>query len=206
MTAAYLDAASGAAVPGGLAVTARNAAQWETITAMARRGVSSPLTSSAGRLFDAVAALVGVRDAISYEGQAAVELEQLADLSELSGYQVPVLTASDQVIVDGPALVRSAALDLAAGVAPALISARFHHGVTAATAATCAAVRERSGLDTVALSGGVFQNQLLATGVIAGLEAAGFRVLTHRRVPCNDGGISFGQAAVAAATDRLGQR
>jgi hydrogenase maturation protein HypF len=104
--------------------------------------------------------------------------------------------------VAGSDLVRAAAEDLAAGVARSVIAARFHNGVTALIADCCLLLRERHGLNTVALSGGVFQNLLLLNGVVGRLEARGFDVLLHSRVPCNDGGISLGQAVVAAARDR----
>ena len=104
------------------------------------------------------------------------------------------------LLVRGPDLIRAAAGDLAAGTAPAVIAARFHNGVAAAIVAVCERLRDGHGLGTVALSGGVFQNLLLTARAVAGLTDRGFRVLVHARVPCNDGGISFGQAAVAAAT------
>ena len=165
---------------------------------MARRQVNSPLTSSAGRLFDAVAALLGVRDEINYEGQAAVELEQLADAAERGAYAAAI-TPQQPFLVAGPDLVRAAAGDLAAGVAPGVIAARFHNGVADLIAGGCLLLRERHGLSTVALSGGVFQNLLLLDGTVSRLETHGFAVLVHSRVPCNDGGISLGQAVVAAA-------
>jgi hydrogenase maturation protein HypF len=104
------------------------------------------------------------------------------------------------LIVSGADLIRAAAGDLAAGTAPEVIAARFHNGVAAAIVAVCERLRGDHGLGTVALSGGVFQNLLLTGRVVTGLTDRGFRVLVHARVPCNDGGISFGQAAVAAAT------
>ena len=104
----------------------------------------------------------------------------------------------------GADFVRAAADDLAGGVPREVIAGRFHNGVAAMIEAGCLLLRERHGLDTVALSGGVFQNLLLLERVVRSLEARGFRVLTHSRVPCNDGGISLGQAVVAAARDRLG--
>jgi hydrogenase maturation protein HypF len=197
---------------------------------MARKGVNAPLTSSAGRLFDAVAALLGVRDAINYEGQAAIELEQLADPAERGAYRAavdaenpgkhagrertaapaaeaaagPAPEAGRPFRVRGADQVRAAADDLAAGVPPAVIAARFHNGVAAVVAAACVRIRERHALTTVALSGGVFQNMLLLNQVVTRLESRGFTVLTHSRVPCNDGGISLGQAVIAAARDRLG--
>ena len=202
MAAVYLDAAFPGALPDGLAVAARNSASWADVLAMARRGVNSPLTSSAGRLFDAVAALLGVRDTINYEGQAAVELEQLARVPGMASGYPAQLTPGPPFTVAGCDLVRAAAEDLLAGQPPEVISARFHRGVAELIVAGCQLLRERSGLGTVALSGGVFQNRLLLGTVTSLLEASGFRVLTHSRVPPNDGGISLGQAVVAAARDR----
>jgi hydrogenase maturation protein HypF len=203
MAAAYLDAAYGGAVPPGLAVAERNAGWWREVVAMARRGVNAPATSSAGRLFDAVAALAGVRDTINYEGQAAIELEQRADPAERGSYPVSV-TGGNPLRVRGADLVRAAAEDLLGGAAPGAVAARFHRGVAAAISRVCLLLREDSGLGTVALSGGVFQNLLLLGQVVDLLEKEGFRVLTHARVPPGDGGISLGQAMVAAARDRAG--
>jgi hydrogenase maturation protein HypF len=203
MAAAYLDAAYRSGLPDALAVAARNPRAWTDVLAMARRGVNAPVTSSAGRLFDAVAALLGVRDAINYEGQAAVELEQLADPAERAAYPAAISEGSP-LLVAGADLVRAAAEDLLAGVPPEVIAARVHNGVAAMISRACLLLRERSGLGTVALSGGVFQNLLLLNAAVQLLEHDGFRVLTHTRVPPNDGGISLGQAAVAAARDRGG--
>jgi hydrogenase maturation protein HypF len=201
MAAAYLAASYPDGVPAGLAVMDRNERQWTAVTAMAARGINAPMTSSAGRLFDAVAALLGIRDTINYEGQAAIELEQLADVQERGSY--PARIAGDgELRLAGPELVRAAAEDLRAGIPVPVIAARFHNGVAAAIVTVCARLRERTGLDTVALSGGVFQNLLLTGRVVDGLEDQGFRVLLHSRVPCNDGGISLGQAAVAGARAR----
>jgi hydrogenase maturation protein HypF len=184
-------------------VARRNAERWAAVLSMARRAVNSPLTSSAGRLFDAVAAILGVRDTINYEGQAAIELEQLADPGERAAYPADIEPA-DPFRVRGGDLVRAVAGDLAAGTPRDVIAARFHNGVAAIVAAGCALLRERHGLDTVALSGGVFQNTLLLHQAVWRLEERGFRVLTHSRVPCNDGGISLGQAVAAAARDQAG--
>jgi hydrogenase maturation protein HypF len=202
MAAAYLDAACPDGLPDGLAVVRRNAARWADVLAVARSGLNSPLTSSAGRLFDAAAAVLGVRDVINYEGQAAVELEQLADPAELSGYPAGI-SEGEQVRVAGADLIRAVVDDVRGGTEPAVIAARFHNGVADAITRTCAILRARSGLGVVALSGGVFQNLLLLGRTASRLEADGFRVLLHRRVPPNDGGISLGQVAVAAARDRL---
>jgi hydrogenase maturation protein HypF len=199
MAAAYLDAAFAGGAPGDLDVMRRNQELWPHVLTMARRGVNSPVTSSAGRLFDAVAAILGVRDAINYEGQAAVELEQLADPSERGAYRASV-TGQQPLQIAGADLVRAAVEDLAAGTGRRVIAARFHNGVAGLITDCCLRLRERHGLSTVALSGGVFQNLLLLHAAVGQLEAGGFRVLVHSRVPCNDGGISLGQAVVAAAT------
>ncbi len=199
MAAAYLEAG-----PKGredLDVVRRNAERWPAVASMARRGVNSPLTSSAGRLFDAAAALLGVRDAINYEGQAAVELEQLADPTETGAYPA-ALEAGHPFRLRGADLLHGVIDDLTSRVPAPVIAARFHHGVAALIEAGCVAMRDRYSLGTVALSGGVFQNLLLLDATVSRLEARGFRVLLHSRVPCNDGGISLGQAVVAAARDR----
>jgi hydrogenase maturation protein HypF len=225
MTAAYLDAASGPRTPfgagapkdvrdhgrssdagAGLDVARRNERQWAAVLSMARaaragRGVNAPLTSSAGRLFDAAAALLGVRDAINYEGQAAIELEQLAGPSERRAYRAGI-DPGDPFQARGSDLITAAAADLRAGIPREIIAARFHNAVIALITDGCTLLRDRHGLATVALSGGVFQNLLLAHGAADALEARGFRVLLHSRVPCNDGGISLGQAVIAAARDR----
>jgi len=198
MAAVYLAAAFPDGLPDGLAVAARHQSAWPDVLALARRGINAPVTSSGGRLFDAVAALLGVRDSINYEGQAAVELEQLAVSTPEGGYPARV-TPGPPLTVAGPDLVRAAAEDLLAGVPPAVASARFHHGVAAMIGQVCLRLRESSGLGTVALSGGVFQNLLLLGATVDVLERAGFRVLTHARVPPNDGGVSLGQAVVAGA-------
>jgi hydrogenase maturation protein HypF len=190
MAAVHLTAAYGDDTPDGLDVVARNRDRWDSVLAVAASGVSSPMTSSAGRLFDAVAALVVGRDAVSYEGQAAIELEQLADPTVTDGYPVTSLAGAD--------LVRCVVDDLLAGVPAPVVAARFHNAFAAAAASTAAAVASDAGLSTVALSGGVFQNLLFADRVATDLEARGLTVLVHHRVPCNDGGISLGQAAVAA--------
>jgi hydrogenase maturation protein HypF len=205
MAAAYLDAAFDGAPPEGLDVVRRNATDWPKVRELARKGIHSPLTSSAGRLFDAVAAILGVRDRINYEGQAAVELEQLADVHE-RGWYTSAIEYDSPCRLMGTDLVRAVADDLAAGIPADVISARFHNGVAAAIAAVCVRLRERYGLSTVAMSGGVFQNTLLLGETLRRLEATGFDVLLHSRVPCNDGGISFGQAAVVAALADTGER
>ena len=197
MAAAYLG--DGAPAP----LRARHDEHWDAVVSLSRSGLSSPLTSSAGRLFDAVAALVGVRDTVNYEGQAAIELEQRADPAEAGAYPMAVADGPPLRLA-GHDLVRAVAEDLVARVPVPTIAARFHNGLTAAVVEVCVRLGEAHGLTTVALSGGVFQNLLLLGRVVDGLEGRGLRVLVHSRVPPNDGGISLGQAAVAGARDRRG--
>jgi hydrogenase maturation protein HypF len=150
--------------------------------------VNAPLSSGMGRLFDAAAALLGVRERVTYEGQAAIELEQLAGETSAEPYEWQ--------FGDGTALMRILAEDLAAGRSRAEIAAAFHETIAAAAAAACSEAGEPR---TVALSGGTFQNLRLLSSTRSQLEGAGFRVLAHRLVPPNDGGISYGQVAVAIA-------
>jgi hydrogenase maturation protein HypF len=199
MAAAYLDAVFGDEVPDGLAVLGRHAERWRHVVALARSNL--PLTSSAGRLFDAVAAILGVRDTINYEGQAAIELEQLADPSVVDRYEADV-PASGPYVIAGPSIVAAVVADLLAGVPAATVAGRFHRTLVGAIGLVCDRVRRDTGLDVVALSGGVFQNALLTSWTVADLTARGFGVLTHSRVPTNDGGVSLGQAVVAGALTR----
>jgi hydrogenase maturation protein HypF len=193
MAAAYL----GTEAPKEL--VSRNAEHWDSVLAMLARQVNAPLTSSAGRLFDAVAAILGIRDSINYEGQAAVELEQRADLTEQGSYPATVSTGP-VLQLHGADLVRAVLADLHAGVTPEVIATRFHHGLADAIVRVCLMLRDSTGVSVAALSGGVFQNVLLLERTVAGLERSGFQTLTHSRVPPNDGGISLGQVAVAAAS------
>jgi hydrogenase maturation protein HypF len=176
------------------------------VSVMIARGVNAPPTSSVGRLFDAVASLAGVRDRVSYEGQAAVELEGLA--SEVSSdtdypFGVEAVSEGDPAgpvhVVDARPLVRAVARDAAAGVSAALIARRFHSTVVEIVAAVCRRLRDETGLGSVVLSGGVFLNALLTAEISARLAGDGFRVYRHRLVPPNDGGLCLGQLAVAAA-------
>ena len=167
-------------------------ARWRAVARMARTGFAAPQTTSAGRLFDAVAALCGIRAVVHYEGQAAIELEAAADPAERGAYAMDGL--------DPRAAIAAIAADVAAGVPPGVVSARFHRGLARATAAACVRAAERGGTGLVVLGGGVFHNRLLAAATVTLLERAGLRVLTAQRLPAGDGGIAFGQAAVAAAT------
>jgi hydrogenase maturation protein HypF len=171
-------------------------ARWRAVTQMARTGTAAPPTTSAGRLFDAVAALCGIRKEVTYEGQAAAELEAACDTSHHDTYDLPVTRSP---ILDARPLIRSVVDDVARGVDVSVVAARFHTSLAAATAEAVARIAGERGLGTAVLSGGVFQNRVLLEGVADRLERTGLRVLIPLRLPPNDGGISYGQAAVAAA-------
>lgn len=178
------------------------------IRRMIERGINSPLTSSAGRLFDAVAAMADVRRSASYEGQAAIELEWLANDIEPDGTYPFQLTESratkGAVEIDTRPMISAGWQDIVDRIDRRIVSRRFHSTLVAITIRCCQIIREASGLSQVVLSGGVFQNAILSSEVLHGLEAAGFQVYCHQLVPCNDGGLSLGQLAIAAAFQAKG--
>jgi hydrogenase maturation protein HypF len=171
-------------------------AHWRAIAELARTGLSAPETSSMGRLFDAVAALCGVRARVNYEGQAAVELEAVADRGSAEPYPMPVRPDG---VLDARPTVRAVVDDVSRGTPVSMVAARFHAAVAEAPAVACARATSEQGVATVVLSGGVFQNRLLLERTAALLGAAGLRVLVPEQLPPNDGGVAYGQAAVAAA-------
>jgi hydrogenase maturation protein HypF len=174
------------------------------IKQMIDTGFNSPPTSSAGRLFDAVSALLELCRVTTYEAQAAIRLEAIVDSTVTDGYPVALESAVSPAVLNfGPA-IRALLEDQSHGVAAGTIAARFHNAVAAAIVRVCEAAREQRGINVVALSGGVFQNAVLFTRTGAALQAQGFEVHTNTVVPPNDGGLALGQAAVAVA--RLEQR
>jgi len=172
--------------------------EYELIKSQVERGLNAPITSSCGRLFDAVSALVGIRDIIDYEGQAAVELEMIASEDTFQdGYPFTIARQEEGRIILLKELFQAILSDLRQGVKVAHISLRFHNTIVQMVAQMCQLIAEATNISNVALSGGVFQNRLLLRNTVATLERAGFTVFTHRQVPCNDGGISLGQAVIA---------
>jgi hydrogenase maturation protein HypF len=163
--------------------------RWRAVASLARSDLA-PVTTSMGRLFDAVAALLGIRHEITYEGQAAIELEAAAAPGDHGRYEMPGLDPGPMLL----AIARDRD-------DPGAIAARFHDTIAHATAEAVIA----QGLDTAVLSGGVFLNRRLLEATRRKLEAAGLRVLVPERLPPGDGGISYGQAAVAAAQRNGGQ-
>jgi hydrogenase maturation protein HypF len=170
---------------------------WRVLATMIERRLNSPQTSSIGRLFDAVAALIGIRNEVIYEGQAAIELERIAD-PDTSAYPYQ-LTTGEPFQIQLHEMIVAIIADLQRRVAIDQIAGRFHQALAQALVAGCLAVRQQTSLNSVALSGGVFQNRLLLELLMAQLQQYGFRTYINRRVPPNDGGLSFGQLVVAAA-------
>ncbi len=161
------------------------------------RKMNSPLTSSCGRLFDGVSALLGLCPSITFEGQAAVELEMIADREEGGRYEFILEPEGEQEIIRLRPLIEGILLDWEKGIAPARIAGKFHHTLVEIGKTVCEKIRRQGGPEKVTLSGGVFQNRLLLERMSTALEEAGFKVLVHRQVPCNDGGLSLGQAVIA---------
>jgi hydrogenase maturation protein HypF len=184
-------------LPPAFADIAQN--RWNMVARMSIQGTGSPFTSSMGRMFDAVAAICGVRLEVTYEGQAAVEFEALADRSAADPYPMEFEQRGEAVALDPRPMFLAVLGDIAAGVPVPTISARFHAGLARATADVLVMVAERRDLQLAVLSGGVFQNRLLLELTIDALEAAGLRVLVPEKLPPNDGQIAFGQVAIGAA-------
>jgi hydrogenase maturation protein HypF len=168
------------------------------LATMLAKGFRSPVTSSAGRLFDAVAALIDVRQRVSFEGQAAMALEFMADAQETGSYSFALRAADGEpetLELDWQPIVEGVIEDSQRHVDPGIIAGRFHNTLVEALVA----VAERIGETRVALTGGCFQNRLLTERAASRLRESGLDVLIHRQVPANDGGISLGQVAIAAA-------
>jgi len=179
-----------------------DAASRRTVEQMLDRKFNTPDTSSAGRLFDAIASLAGVRDRVSYEGQAAMQLEWLAGTLPVDGrypFQVDSSSADFPLMIDTRPLIRAVLEDANDGVEAASIARRFHSTLVQIVADVCRKIRQATRVNAVVLSGGVFMNALLTTEVVEALTADDFRVFRHRIVPPNDGGLCLGQLMVAAS-------
>ena len=200
MACAWLHASGGLAAepPESLAGDV-TATAWRQVSVLIERGMASPVTSSMGRLFDAVAALCGIRAAVNYEGQAAIELERACDPGEHGRYLLNVVPGEEGVLMLDPReAIRELAADVRDGTPVGVIASRFHETIAAAAVEASVRVARKHGTELVVLSGGVFQNRRLLSLVGDGLAAASLQVLIPEKLPVNDGGISYGQAAVAA--------
>ena len=170
----------------------------ELIKKQIDKGINTPLTSSCGRLFDAVSALIGVRGQIDYEGQASVELEMVAYDGQADGsYPFNIVVQDGVRVIKLRELFWAIVSDILRGIPAYAISGRFHNTVAQMISQVCSQMAKETGITMVALSGGVFQNRLLLRKVTAALDAVGLFTIIHSQVPCNDGGISLGQAVIA---------
>ena len=169
-------------------------AELNVIHGMLTRGINCPLTSSAGRLFDAIASLIGVRQVTGFEGQAAMELEFIADRSIADRYPFAVEEIDATAVIDVADMIRSVLRDQENRVSPSVISSRFHNTLVE----TIVSIAHLSGEEKIALSGGCFQNKLLTELAVTRLRSEGFKVYWHQRIPPNDGGIALGQLAALA--------
>jgi len=179
------------------------AAEQPIFATMLEKGLNAPLTSSCGRLFDAVAALLNIRHVVSYDGQAAIELEALAetalDEEPARSYRYGITCNEQEPLqLDFSAMFTEILSDMNTGIPSAVIARRFHGTLAAAAVDVCMQISKTTGLERVVLSGGVFQNRLLTEMIYTGLTTQGLQVFTHRLVPANDGGIALGQTAIAA--------
>jgi hydrogenase maturation protein HypF len=174
------------------------AAPLSTILEMIEKRINAPMTSSIGRLFDAVAAIIGLRGEVAFEGQAAMELEMMADTSATGVYDI-LWETGDPIQISPASIIRRVVDDLRRNTPVPIISGRFHFSLVKLFSDICGHLRKETGLARVVLSGGVFQNAILLKGLMDSLHENRFEVYTHKQVPTNDGGISLGQAVVAAA-------
>ncbi len=180
-----------------------NPRAWATLRQMAATSTNSPQTSSMGRLFDAVSSLLGLRDTVNYEGQAAIELEAIADCSCTEKYLFEIEDNGCTIATES--VIRQVVKDMLDKVSPQTISAKFHLSISHLIASLAHRIRDERHINRVVLSGGVFQNMLLLRHTSRMLKSDGFEVFTHRRVPTNDGGISLGQAMIANARITAGR-
>jgi hydrogenase maturation protein HypF len=175
--------------------------RWAQIRLAVRSQINSPLCSSTGRLFDAVSAILGIRAMVNYEGQAAIELEQIAEEEENGEYPFDILDENGSIIVDPDPIIEAIVEDLKRKESPSIISARFHNSIVRVISRMAKKMRQENGLSDIFLSGGVFQNTFLLGKAWDILKEDGFKVHIHQKVPSNDGGISLGQAFHAINLD-----
>ncbi|MBA7543802.1 Carbamoyltransferase HypF [subsurface metagenome] len=164
---------------------------------MIDKNINSPFTSSCGRLFDAASSLIGIRDEISYEGQAAMELESFCASGIKERYKFSIYKEEEKFIINPQEIFIDIIKDLKEGIDKKVMATKFHNTVAEFTVDLCGKIRKDTGINEIALSGGVFQNKYLTEKVVFLLEDKGFKVYIQRKVPPNDGGISLGQAVVA---------
>lgn len=197
MALSYLRDALGESVSGDLGfLTKLDRKEVNVVEQMLAKKIHTVPTSSSGRLFDAVAAILGLGESVTFEGQAAIALEARADREIRDCYDFS-LSPGEPVEVDFRPMIAAIVKDAVTGIAVSVIAARFHNTLSATIVEVCTQLHTTEGLQRVCLSGGTFQNMYLLERVVPGLRSAGFEVFLHAAVPCNDGGLSLGQAVIA---------
>ena len=164
---------------------------------MIDKNINSPETSSIGRLFDGISSLIGFNSNISFEGEAAIYLQNISNDSITESYTYSIKTINSLYILDFVNIIKGIIKDINNNLAVSIISKKFHNTIINATIEIILILRKDYNISSVALSGGVFQNEILFTGIIDVLEKNNFNIYTHRNIPCNDSGISFGQLIIA---------
>lgn len=167
------------------------------ILTMIKNNINCPLTSSMGRLFDSIAALLGFNRRVTFEGEAAIFLENISDKTRVESYKYEINKINEKYIIDTDNIIKGIINDIKSNIGKEVIAIKFHNSIINCTVEMCKKIREESNINAVALSGGVFQNIILFEGIYNGLISEGFEVFTHKKIPCNDSGISFGQLMVA---------
>jgi hydrogenase maturation protein HypF len=201
MAASYLYDTFGQLQPGAMSCFREvPPKQFDVVSSMIARSLHTVETSSSGRLFDAIASLLGLGAKATFEGQAAIALETLATSGSVDqGFYPFDITDAETAVLDLRRMIEAIVDDLDTGTARADIARRFHHTLSTAIIEVCCRIRKQEALDRVCLSGGTFQNHYLLAHTVSGLRSQGFAVFLHATVPANDGGISLGQAVVANA-------
>lgn len=161
------------------------------------KGINCTDTSSMGRLFDAASSIAGVRDLITYEGQASIEFEAIIHAESNDKYEYNLIKKEDKYIIDPKKIILGLLKDRLSGVSSEIMALKFHNAIINITLDVCSIARDKSGINDVALSGGVFQNVYLLKHVVKSLKAKGFNVFTQKQLPSNDGGVALGQIMIA---------
>ncbi|MDP3285313.1 MAG: carbamoyltransferase HypF, partial [Desulfobacterales bacterium] len=164
---------------------------------MISKKINSPETSSLGRLFDGISAIIGIRNRVCFEGQAAMELEMLSDENTEEAYDYEWVSDDNVYKILTAPIIKGIVADVHSGVHQAVIGGKFHRTLIRLFTELCKIIKKDTDIERVALSGGVFQNSIILSGMVKALEENGFKVYTHKLVPSNDGGISLGQAMIA---------
>lgn len=171
--------------------------EYNIIRAMIDRKINSPKTSSMGRFFDGISAILGFSKAVTFEGEAAISLENICSEKNNESYEFKIKEIEEKFILDFSHIIKGIICDIDSKININIIARKFHNTIIKSTIEIAIYIREKTNINTVVISGGVFQNQILFKGVVKGLERHKFNVATHKIIPCNDSGVSLGQLIIA---------